>query len=158
MSDVLKTILIEGKNGPVRINESDFIVDEHKMYAPKKNDEPIIEGMTATTIIPAPGNISVPPAASTPAQFATPEAQPDLNVQLAPGAFTPPAPEQVTAQTFTATAEQRLVSKQGKKYFIVNAAGEKIEAEGINKDGYATEQDAWAAAVPGLAGTNIPAA
>lgn len=158
MSDILKTMLIQGKDGPIRINATDFNKDEHKEYKPKKSDEPIVEGITATTVIAAPDNVTAPPAPSTPPQFATPGAQPELDVQLAPGANTTPTPPQVTPQTFVADAQQRLVSKQGKKYFIVNASGDKIEAEGINKDGYATEQEAWAAAVPGLAGNGAPAA
>lgn len=149
MSDVLKTILVNGENGPIRINEADFNEKEHKLYKPKKSDEPVVEGITPTTVIPAPAGVSVPPTPSTPPQFAQPGSNDPLQPMLVPGAFTPPAAPQNTPQTITATADQKLVSKIGKKFFVVNVSGEKIVADGIDdKNGYDSEALAWAAVLP----------
>ena len=38
-----------------------------------------------------------------------------------------------------------LVSKEGRKHFIVGEDGKKISAEGIDEKGYGSEADAWAA-------------
>ena len=38
-----------------------------------------------------------------------------------------------------------LVSKEGRKHFVVGEDGKKIEAEGIDAKGYGSEADAWAA-------------
>ena len=38
-----------------------------------------------------------------------------------------------------------LVSKEGRKHFIVGEDGKKISAEGIEEKGYGSEADAWSA-------------
>lgn len=38
-----------------------------------------------------------------------------------------------------------LVSKEGRKHFIVGEDGKKISAEGIEEKGYGSEADAWLA-------------
>lgn len=42
-------------------------------------------------------------------------------------------------------APKMLVSKEGRKHFVVGEDGKKIEAEGIDAKGYGSEADAWAA-------------
>lgn len=38
-----------------------------------------------------------------------------------------------------------LVTKKGKKFIVVDGDGKAVERDGIDADGYATENDAWAA-------------
>ena len=42
-------------------------------------------------------------------------------------------------------APPMLVSKEGRKYFVVGSDGTKVEVEGIDAKGYGSEADAWAA-------------
>ncbi|QWY83167.1 hypothetical protein [Rhizobium phage RHph_X2_24] len=56
----------------------------------------------------------------------------------------PPAGEPQPQQPQTEPA-QLLVSKKGKKFIVVDAAGNVIEREGIDADGYGSEADAWGA-------------
>lgn len=130
MSDICETVLVKGDNGPVRVNKSDFDADQAKggaklftLHKETKAEEdagltaPQPTGATATPVDPA---LTIPPAPSAP----------DLG-----GAAVPPA---------NPAPNQYLAMKDGKKFFVVNAAGERAEIDGINnKDGYATEQDAW---------------
>jgi len=51
----------------------------------------------------------------------------------------PPAPAD------TAPPAPMLVSKQGKKFFVVDGQAKPIDVAGIDVSGYATEADAWAA-------------
>ena len=56
-------------------------------------------------------------------------------VEPAPEPAVEPAPEPV----------KMLVSKEGRKHFIVGEDGKKISAEGIEEKGYGSEADAWSA-------------
>ena len=52
-----------------------------------------------------------------------------------------------TTETAVKPAEpvKMLVSKEGRKHFIVGEDGKKISAEGIEEKGYGSEADAWSA-------------
>lgn len=56
----------------------------------------------------------------------------------------PPVEQVVNPANLTKT-EQLLVTKDGKKFVVVNSDQVRIERDGIDKDGYKTEADAWAA-------------
>jgi len=61
-----------------------------------------------------------------------------------------PAPEpavEPAQETAGEPAEpvKMLVSKEGRKHFIVGEDGKKISAEGIEEKGYGSEADAWLA-------------
>ena len=61
-----------------------------------------------------------------------------------------PAPEpavEPAQETAGEPAEpvKMLVSKEGRKHFIVGEDGKKISAEGIEEKGYGSEADAWSA-------------
>lgn len=45
----------------------------------------------------------------------------------------------------------RVAKKIGAKWFVVDTDGNKIEAEGIDANGYKAEAEAWAAAMPSIA-------
>lgn len=158
MSDVVETVVIVTDNGPLRINKSDYNEKEHKLHKPKKNEEPLQEGITATTVVPVPAGASMVPTPSTPASL-VPNADNNVQPVAVPGAFPTPAAPQQTPQTVTATAESRLVMPIGKKFFVVNANGEKIIADGIDSEhGYKSEADAWAAALPAGSPAQVGAA
>lgn len=153
MSDVLPTVYVKGENGPMRINEADY--DKAKHGKILDNEDMPVEGITQNTVMNAPPGMSVPPAPSTPPELLGD--QPPQTLQLMPGNPPVPSPAGSTIpQTQTVGNDQRLVAKQGKKFYVVNIAGDKIDAEGIDKDGYASEQEAWKAATPALAGHPAP--
>lgn len=152
MSDVCETVQIKGAGGePVRVNKSDYDADQD-------SDKPTMKLFTKDNE----GEQTVPPipAASGFPEGATPTAAP-----IAPnfGAIDGNAPNQQGAQPLTMdpekqaaaptapSPEQLVVVKEGTTrkpvYFVVNGTGEKVERTGLEKDGYATEADAWAAIV-----------
>lgn len=124
MTEVLKTVLIKGKNGdPVRINERDYDEEKHgALYkgkeANEQNEQPVDTAEKA------------------------PEAPADAQQRVAPsmpdGVRDPQAPA-------TPSPNQMLVTKKGKKFFVVDTNGAVIEHQGIDADGYGSEGDAWAA-------------
>lgn len=54
-------------------------------------------------------------------------------------------------QQQTPATVTRVAKKIGAKWFVVDTDGNKIEAEGIDANGYKTEADAWSAAMPSIA-------
>lgn len=59
-----------------------------------------------------------------------------------------PAPETVT----NTEPPQMLVTKKGRKFIVVGADQVPVDHPGIDKDGYSSEADAWAAVVKAQAG------
>ena len=114
MRDVIPTVLVNGPNGEVRVNEADFKADQEKpkadrVYAPLKSKR------SSKTQTPEP----------TPAP--TPEPTP------APTPEPTPAPTDVNALS---------VKKIGRKHYVVNSEGEKVD-----ETGYADEGAAWEAII-----------
>lgn len=117
----MKTLLVKGKNGPKRINERDFDAKKHTLHnATKAEKAEGLDQQPLTTEFTVDPTVPIPPAPSAP----------DF---VDPAPATPPSPN------------TRLVKKDGKKFFVVNPNGEAVDEEGIDKDGYKTEQEAWKA-------------
>ncbi|AHJ10698.1 hypothetical protein P106B_15 [Rhizobium phage vB_RglS_P106B] len=77
--------------------------------------------------------------------------------KLASGSVAPaPEPVQQTTpvQVQGGNGETLLVSKKGKKFFAVNKDGEPVERDGLEKGGYDSESDAWAAIMKLSGGNN----
>lgn len=116
-----ETIIVETDNGSVMINKSDFDPAIHRLPG-AATDMAIPPGAggdvdaNGNTVNAGDGGQMVPPLATEPPQ--TPA---------------PPAPVQMA------------VTKKGKKFVVVDTAGNAIERDGIEKDGYASDTEAWAA-------------
>ncbi len=122
-TDTCETVLINSANGPVRINKSDFVEGEHKLHRMNAEEK---------------------------AEAARPAVTANTIPQLAPGLELPPAPsapnmgEGGAAAPQTPSPDQKLVTKEGKKFFVVDVTGTKVTGvEGIDEKGYATEKEAW---------------
>ena len=132
MSETCETVTVGG----VRVNKSDYEADQQKpagerQYKGKldKESEPS-EPMTAGVMDTSDG----PPLAAPSAPHFGDAAERD-NIDPLKGAVAPT----------TGTADQRLVLKDGSKYFVVDAKGEKVKGDGIEAKGYSTEAAAWKA-------------
>jgi hypothetical protein len=140
MSETCEVILAQSKGGKtVRVNKADFEADQElpakeRAYKPYEGrDEPAqSEPATAGLIDTSDGP---PLAAPSAPHFGGEDAPAPAPVDPLKGAVAPT----------TGTADQRLVMKRGKKYFVVDAKGENITGDGIEKDGYTTEDAAWKA-------------
>lgn len=64
---------------------------------------------------------------------------------------TPQVSEGDNGRQHTPATVTRVAKKIGAKWFVVDTDGNKIEAEGIDANGYKTEADAWSAAMPSIA-------
>jgi hypothetical protein len=137
MSDLCETVIIEGSDGnPLRINAEDFDKKLHKLHG--ANEEPQADPVVAGSPPVLAEGVIVAPAPSAP-DLTVPPVDPNDPAAVAAAAGTPVAP-------VTPAPNAKLVKKEGKKFFVVDAGGEKItDAEGIDVAGYATEADAWAA-------------
>lgn len=122
MADVCDTVMVKNEHGDaVRINKSDYDADpdKYKLHADDKKDQPDIQ-VGEVISQPAPGLV-IPPAPS------------------APHFDNPVAPQ-------TANADTLLVSKEGKKFFVVDATGTHVTGKlDIDEKGYNTDAEAWAA-------------
>lgn len=130
-NETCKTVLIKSKNGPVRVNESDYLADQaeggaNEMTLHKDDAKEQPEPVTANTVTIDP-NKPVPVSPSAP------------NL-IAPENPVPPGP----AAPVVASPNTRSIAKQGKKWFIVNENGERLtEFPGLISDkGYDTEEEA----------------
>lgn len=171
----IQTITIEGQDGnPLVINLDEFDASKHKIYGAADIVEAALQPQTPPLVQPAApvavdangnpvnagdGGQMVPPAQTgalrtdgpTVAEFvaagydpknypptgyesrSTPE---EINDAVAKAGGTTPPP---------ANPELMLVTKKGRKFVVVNLAGEEIERDGITKGGYASEDEARAA-------------
>jgi hypothetical protein len=136
MSDVVETVLINGKDGPIRVNKSDFEAnaakddkDETKQdwtlnTAKKANaDNDAFDPNAANQIIDVPPNVIVPPAPSA--------------VQTNSNETQPVAPKVPSNNSL-------LVTKLDNKFFIVVSPSlNKVAGIGLIDDkGYKTEAEA----------------
>lgn len=110
-----ETMMIDGKNGPVIINKSDFDEKSMKEHKPTKKEQAAIDP-------PAP---VAPDASNPPAPSAIDNGNPAI----------PDNP----------SATQMLVTKKGKKFIVVDGEGNAVEHEKIDASGYDDEVQAWAA-------------
>lgn len=119
----IPTVMIEGADGgPIVINQDEFDANKHKLYG--------ASDIVATALQPA-----------TTVQPASPVAT-DANgnsVNAGDGDQMVPATQTTTPP---GNAELMLVQKKGKKFVVVNLAGEEVERDGIVKGGYASEDEA----------------
>ena len=104
MRDVIPTVIVNGPDGEVRVNEADFKADQEKpkaeqVYAPLKAKRATKTETPAPTPTPTPA----------------------------------PAPTDVNAMS---------VKKIGRKHYVVNSEGEKVD-----ETGYADEGAAWEAII-----------
>jgi hypothetical protein len=138
-AEVLETVMAKVKGGSgelVRVNKSDVDANPDNYTVSDKqtaNQEPATPPGVVTNVAPG---LEIPPAPSAP-DFRPPEP--------VPGEPAPPAPGAPVAPTVP-SPDQKLVVKDGSKFFVVRPDGTRIEdIEGIDPKGYKTEKDAWAA-------------
>lgn len=162
MSEMLDTVFVKGEDGkPLRINAIDYNEDVHGEIIDPKKETGV--AMTASTMLSSPTGPAAEPIAPSSIQHSTPErTAPDANGQTTPvisddaGNASPDGqrtvalnpPEPPVAPTGAGSQAQRMVAKNGSKYFVVDAAGNAVTGEGINDKGYKTDAEAWAAAYP----------
>lgn len=132
------TVIVKNANGPLIMNRSDYNADEHgEIFASLEDAMSGTPQQTPMTAIP-PLVVPAQPAAidanGNPVNAGdTGQMVPPSNVTLRDDAAAPPAPVQMA------------VTKKGKKFVVVDTAGNAIERDGIEKDGYASDTEAWAA-------------
>jgi hypothetical protein len=165
MNGTCETVVIVTDAGPVVINKSDYDANPaqymlHDAGALRDDGPTIAEFIAAgysASNYPPQGYASK----STVEEIAAAVADEAAKIAAAQPPQTPaPAPAAATlAQVATeggatvpaSAASPLMVMKEGKgkeaKHFVVNAAGEKVVAEGIDAAGYAMEQDAWNAII-----------
>lgn len=130
MSEIIPTMQIETDNGPVTINVSDFDAAKHTPVggaAPAPVDAPQPDGARV--------NPNSPEGSNAP-QLAN---QDHANGGQAP---TPPAAAPAASAGDNTSL---LVTKKGKNFIVVDAAGNAVQRDGIEPEGYKSESDAWAA-------------
>lgn len=134
MGDILETVLIKGKNGPIRVNKRDYEKDQNsdnptmKLHTNKADNETNenTSPQTAGAAVTAAEGVTMPPVPSAPNTGTdTPVLQP--SAPILPG--------------------QLATIKQGKKIVVVTAAdGQPVTGNpAIDENGYKTDADAWAA-------------
>lgn len=153
MSEIVDTVEVVGSDGKaLRINADEFDGSKHTMFqrpAGEVAGTPVqMNTFTAPPVVPlaasAPvigGGATLHPHGAAPGQQPYNPATPgegERPVALAPAV--PPAS--------TAAQDEKLVSKTGNKFFVVNKLGQKITGQGFNEDGYKSNEEAWAAINP----------
>lgn len=135
MAQRLPTVEIETENGPVLINRSDFNPDLHKLS--ERSKEELTAQIERAANQGQPVEPVAPPAPPAPAAQDVPPTG-----QTTPPA--PPAPVDPVAPPATAPVDPALmVTKKGRKHFVIDQAGQPVTVEGIDPEGYATDQAAW---------------
>lgn len=145
----VETVTIETEAGPVRINKSVYDASPDAFTLHGDAEQPALrdDGPTIAEFIAAGYPASnYPPkgyvSKSTDDEIAAAIADEAAKTKQPEPAPVTPAPEQ-PEQPEQPGAPSLMVMKDGKKHFVVDASGERVEVEGIEKDGYAKEQDAW---------------
>lgn len=138
MSETCETVLIKGKDGkPVRVNKSDYdadrAADKSTMTLHKDDDGPE-RGATGEGAKTFEG-LNMPPVAAPSA--------PNFNNTEGVGTEPPIDPTKNAAAPVAPSQNQRLVSKEGRKFYVVDGTGTKLTDDGIDQDGYKTEKEAW---------------
>lgn len=152
--DIIPTVYIKTDAGPVRINASDYDASKHELVDPSE--------LPALSAIPEAAQQQEPVAdASGIRDTPQPAAGLDANGQPigTDGSGEQGAPsgeaagenagdgEPSEVVEHSSVSNQRGVIKTGSKFFVTDMAGVKIEAEGIDPNGYKDEGAAWAAVV-----------
>ncbi len=141
MSETSEVIMakVKGVTGPVRVNKDDFDADQDKpegerqysKYSGSAQAEQGTEGEARTTFDDLEG-VRVQAAPSAP-DFTTGEDVSPLPIDEAKAAAAPTSP----------SPNQRLVMKDGSKFYVVDGMGQKLDIEGIdNEAGYKSEKAA----------------
>lgn len=145
----LDTVTIVTDNGPVRINKTDYDAapDQYKLAdeapATLRDDGPTIAEFVAA---------GYPAANYPPRGYASKSSEEEIAAAVAAEAAktNEPKPEQpagldasLQSAASGAPAPQLMVMKDGKKHFVVDPAGVKVERDGIDAAGYANEKEAW---------------
>lgn len=142
MSEVTEVVLakVKGVTGPVRVNKSDFDEDQEKPSGERQysaysgSDEAEQSAQGQRTSFEALEGVR-PQAAPSAPDFTPGESDAPLPVDEEKQAVAPTSP----------TPNQRLVMKEGSKFFVVDGMGTKLEIEGIDPAGYKSEAAARAA-------------
>lgn len=147
VNDTAETVLIQGDNGPVRVNKSDFDMDQAGDKTMKKftGKDPTAtdngNGVASDVNVTGANGVLTTAAPSAP-DFSAPQGE-----ELPKDTLTGAAAPAVT------TADQLLTMKQGSgksaKYFIADGMGNKITGDrakllGIDENGYDSEEAAKA--------------
>lgn len=171
----IPTVMIEGADGnPVVINQDEFDATKHKLYgsagivdAALQQTPPVVQpaapvatDANGNPVNAGDGGQMVPPAQTVALRTDGPTVAEYVAAGYDPKNYPPAGYESRStvdeinaAITAKAPAELMLVTKKGKKFIVVNLAGEPIAREGINPDGYASEEDANTA----ITAVNTPA-
>lgn len=132
MSELLETVLIKSKNGPVRVNKRDYERDQEgekkmKLHTSKDdneaNENAVIQTAGAPVVVGE--GVQLPPVPSAPN---TGQEQP------------------LTQPAATLQPGQMAVIKKGKKVIVTTPDGTPVTGvEGIDENGYPDDASAWAA-------------
>lgn len=160
----MQTLIIKNENGPVLINSDEYREEEHgptyetvEAAGGEAAGEPRNDGPTVAEYIERGYRaVDYPPQGY--ASRSTPEEIAEAIAKQANGggtSVTEPGtptgvnndghPTNIGEATPPATPATLAVTKKGKKFIVVDTAGNVIERDGIEKDGYASDADAWAA-------------
>lgn len=146
------TVIIETDNGPVTINKSDFNAETMTLRDTTAIASGVVETAPPTPLVDENGlrldgptvaeyvTAGYPPANYPPTGYAARSTPEEIAAVIA-ATNPPPAPTPAPV----AAPAQLLVTKKGKKSIVVDAAGMPVERDGIDKAGYASEGEAWAA-------------
>lgn len=134
MSETCEVVLVSGKDGPVRVNKSDFDTDQEKptgerQYSAYRGKQEA-EQADASNGRKSFEELGVEPIAAPSAPDFTPgESDAPLPVDPTKNAVAPSL----------AAPNDLLVMKEGNKFFVVNGVGAKQEIDGIDAAGYKTQ-------------------
>jgi hypothetical protein len=138
MSDTVETVNVKGADGqPLRINKSDYDADQAddgaKAYTLHKSEaEQSVGSVPLQPLAPGIDPVAAPSAPD----FSGGEGVTPLPIDPLKNAAAPTVP----------SPNQRLVAKEGTKFFVVDGSGEKItDLASIETKGYKTEAEAWKA-------------
>jgi hypothetical protein len=139
MSETCEVVLakIKGSADPVRVNKDDFDADQDKPSGERQYskytgaDEPEQSIIDARTTFDGLEGVRPQAAPSAPDFTSGTDAAP-LPVDEEKQAIAPTSP----------TPNQRLVMKEGSKFFVVDGMGAKLESDGIDLAGYKSEKAA----------------
>ncbi|RUW55604.1 hypothetical protein EOA32_00875 [Mesorhizobium sp. M1A.F.Ca.ET.072.01.1.1] len=143
----LETVTIVTDNGPVRINKSDYDAapDQYKLAdeTPAAAVDPVAlrdDGPTIAEYVAA----GYPASKYPPQGYASKSTDEEIAAAVAKEtADKTDLAGSMSSAASGAAAPQLMVSKEGRKFFVVDPAGVKVERDGIESKGYAAEQDAW---------------
>lgn len=144
MSDACETVLVtrKGNKGKVRVNKADYDADQADdgakvmTLAKDEAEQSAPNGVQALTGFP---------------EGVTPTAAPSAPDFTGGGEVSPPVidPSKDAVAPTAPSPNQRLVAKEGNgksaKFFVVDGTGTKLEMDGIDPAGYATDAEAWKA-------------